>query len=788
MSIVLYSLTAAAILVLCHRFLRPMTRAAALVLLLLPLLFTGRALLTGGVYGPIDLPYLASPLQRQAAEHGIGAPRNVLLTDLYAQMIPWRQAVRWSIGEGRWPLWNPFILCGDILAAAAQPAAYSPFTLLALLLPVAQSLTFSAAITFFIAGAGAFLFLREIGCREITSLIAAAGWMYSTAISFFILWPLGASWALLPLVLTAVDQIVDAGGRPARSSTGVSPVDGGADTARRDAAQLRAGRPPAIRPFFVLTTALVLLLLAGHPETAFHVTVVGVAWGLFRRPTLRAIALAIGAGVVALLFCAVYLLPLLEAVPQTSEHAYRTNVWAAQPRGVHPEQSMARIAVDLFPFLHLRRWNLEHARFVNPDSAAVGSLLLAAALFAIWRVRSRDTWFFFALLLFALVARAEPWWFERPLQKLPLFDIALNARFSFAAAFSLVTLAALGLEAADRWLPVTNLVVLVLLGAGTWWIGRSDLIATPQMPWGGSKIAAELIALALAALLIRSPRALPMFFALLLLQRVVEEGRAYPTLPASAAYPPVPIFSAIDRSEPFRIVGTGDAFPPGTSAMYGLEDTRGYQAMTLQRLIETYPLWSKPQPVWFNRVDDLTRPFLSFLNVRYAITAEEETPPGWKEAARQPGARLLENERVLPRAFVPRRVRLGIAEAKALEEMAVETDFSEHAWIVASEEPHQRDNGPGTVAIGEDHFDVTMERPGWLVISQSAWKGWRAYVDGKRVGIQIANHAFLSVYVPQGRHQVRLVYLPQSFVTGRMISAITLLGLFAFAAIRRFRR
>ena len=33
--------------------------------------------------------------------------------------------------------------------------------------------------------------------------------------------------------------------------------------------------------------------------------------------------------------------------------------------------------------------------------------------------------------------------------------------------------------------------------------------------------------------------------------------------------------------------------------------------MTFTRYVYTYDLWCKAQPVWFNRVDDLTRPFLS---------------------------------------------------------------------------------------------------------------------------------------------------------------------------------
>jgi len=71
------------------------------------------------------------------------------------------------------------------------------------------------------------------------------------------------------------------------------------------------------------------------------------------------------------------------------------------------------------------------------------------------------------------------------------------------------------------------------------------------------------------------------------------------------------------------------------------------------------------------------------------------------------------------------------------------------------------------------------------VLSQTAWKGWRAYVDGKRVEWHFANHAFLGVHVPAGHHRVRFIYLPESFTRGRNISLATLIALALWVALRR---
>jgi hypothetical protein len=216
--------------------------------------------------------------------------------------------------------------------------------------------------------------------------------------------------------------------------------------------------------------------------------------------------------------------------------------------------------------------------------------------------------------------------------------------------------------------------------------------------------------------------------------------------------------------------------------------------MTFARLADTYPVWSIPQPVSFNAIGDLQPPFLSFLNIKYAIVPiGVDLTPGWRELMKDRSAKLFENTHVLPRAFVPRRIRYERDGVLVLKGMKIAKDFSDMAWIEVPEyKPHEIANGPGTLTIHRDGFnleiDATMAADGWVVASQSAWKGWRAYIDGRRVQMRFANHAFLGVFVPAGRHQVKLQYLPESFTRGRAISFVTLGLLILFGAATRWRR
>jgi hypothetical protein len=758
MSLLLYAATALLLLLVAR-----VSRGAALVLFLLPFCFVGRALLTDSVYGPVDLPYVTEPLREMRLQMGMPEIHNGAMSDLYAQMIPWRKAVQFAYSHGQWPLWNPFMLSGDLLAASAQPAVYSPFTLLAILLPVAKGLTFSAAITFFLAGLGAFLFARELGCRESVALFAAAGWMYSKALAFFVLWAIGGSWALFPFVMLGTRRCV---------------------------------RAPSLRSAALLCAALVLFLLAGHPESVLHAVFVGAIYGLVelarvRRDAGRAIAAAVGAGVVALGLTAIYVLPIVEAAPQTSEHPFRKEVWAKVSHAVAPREAAARILTDLFAHLHGHRWQWGDVRNLPLDSAAVDSIVLGAAIFAVWRIRRGDTWFFGALALFGLLARSAWKPVSDAIQMLPMFDITINERFAFAGAFALVILAALGLEWAverrDRAFGITLGATLFALVIGDAILRRAGIVSIYVNDWGRYAYFGEIGCLAIAALLAMlrpPPRVLvPLLVGALLLQHVCEEGDIYPTLPARAAYPPVPMFAPMKAvKEPFRIVAHAHGFIPGTSALYELEDVRGYEALTFARYIETYRIWCVPQTVWFNRIDDF-RPFLSFLNVRFAIAgADTAVPDGWHLAAKQRGAQLFENDRVIARAFLPRNVHVGVPGEDALRDMALVDDFRDTAWIAAPLPRQEFANGTGRLRVDRDgaglRLVADMDANGWIVISEPAWEGWRAYIDGKRVRMFFANEAFLGLHIPAGHHVARVVYLPDAFVRGRAISLLTLALLF----------
>jgi uncharacterized membrane protein YfhO len=81
--------------------------------------------------------------------------------------------------------------------------------------------------------------------------------------------------------------------------------------------------------------------------------------------------------------------------------------------------------------------------------------------------------------------------------------------------------------------------------------------------------------------------------------------------------------------------------------------------------------------------------------------------------------------------------------------------------------------------------DVEAAAPALVVVSQSFYHDWRASVDGRQTPLLRANYAFQAIAIPQGKHNVRLIYRDRAFEIGATISIITgLVCLFCYLNLK----
>ena len=72
-------------------------------------------------------------------------------------------------------------------------------------------------------------------------------------------------------------------------------------------------------------------------------------------------------------------------------------------------------------------------------------------------------------------------------------------------------------------------------------------------------------------------------------------------------------------------------------------------------------------------------------------------------------------------------------------------------------------------------FDLTVERPGLLFVSEIWHPSWQAYLDGDPIEVYRTNVAFRGVEVPAGRHELRFRYSAAEFRLGFGLSALGVL-------------
>jgi len=80
----------------------------------------------------------------------------------------------------------------------------------------------------------------------------------------------------------------------------------------------------------------------------------------------------------------------------------------------------------------------------------------------------------------------------------------------------------------------------------------------------------------------------------------------------------------------------------------------------------------------------------------------------------------------------------------------------------------------------------SSQQVSWLLLSDTYYPGWRAWVDAQPVPLVRANHAFRAVPIPPGTHEVQMSYMPTHFLLGVLASG-TAIGVLALVSVRKRR-
>ncbi|HOQ28779.1 MAG TPA: YfhO family protein [Armatimonadota bacterium] len=741
--------------------------------LLWPVVLRGEALL--------PLQYAASFYPwKQAGEglpqpgerlNGEPLPWNALLADSVLQYLPWRHFARESLHAGYLPLWNPHQFCGTPFVANYQSALFYPFNLLFWVLPVVHAFGVSAILHLFLAGAFVYLYLRGRGVDRGPALLGGI----TFELSGFVV-----AWLELPTAVNVAVWLPLAFHLYERSRAGAGALRG-----------------------LATTIPLAMILLAGHPQFAFYALLGFALYALVHPPAGRESAqtglipraggwlggLLVCAGVplaLAGLIAAAQVLLMLEL--SRLSHRAGGSLLSLDASGYRnqalPLWSAVVLALpDFFG-------NPMRGDFWGPANRAefvgyVGVLpLLLAALMAVsllvpsirrpWLAAlppggARHVAFFLGLALVAVAGS-----FRTPIgdvlyQIVPgLGRLGSPGRMLYLFTVALAMLAGFGAHALmripTRGKPVALAAAVVGVGGMSVWLLASLMAAA--LGAGDVLGATAGAAFHFCALLVlaggvlagsgRLPR--PTAGALLLLVLVgdllANAWGQNPTAPAALAYPPNPVVTVLKQDPEARFLAITPRWslgeypitvlPPNTATAVGLFDVNGYDSLYgiayksfLNRLAgkETSPAANGNMILFESAEPEVLRA----LGCRYVVTlgplGEEHfelLASGVVNVYRLRGA--------CPRAFL--------------------------------------EGGPGqatlsTMAPTRVMMSLDARGPGQVVLLESYFPGWRAWVDGQPAPVELAREVFRAVPVPAGARRLELHYAPMSFRLGLFL---TLLG------------
>jgi hypothetical protein len=73
-------------------------------------------------------------------------------------------------------------------------------------------------------------------------------------------------------------------------------------------------------------------------------------------------------------------------------------------------------------------------------------------------------------------------------------------------------------------------------------------------------------------------------------------------------------------------------------------------------------------------------------------------------------------------------------------------------------------------------LNVSTNKPGYLILSEIHYPGWRATVDGKKVKVLRGNYIFRVIPLGEGEHEIFLYFVSWPFRIGACISLLSLIG------------
>ncbi len=689
-------------------------------------------------------------------EYPRGVPfKNFLLTDPITQQIPWRDLSFEEIRSGRLPLWNPYQMAGYPLLANIQSAPFYPINILFLILPFTLGwsiLIFSQPL---IAMIGMYLFLRQEKISKEGSIFASIAFAFSGFMVAWLEWgTIGSTAAWMPLMLYFSSKAFI--------------------------------EKKKLFPSVLLSLTVITAFLAGHTQTFFYEMVILVAYMIFSMTVRRDGIKSMIPAFAALCFAGLIVLPLIIVQFQFISLSGRMVDldWHASGWFIPWQNMIQFIAPNFFgnPATgnYWGVWN--YSEFLG----YIGIVPLIFAILALLFVRKRQIFFFGLATILGIVLAFPTMVALLPFQfNIPFLSTAQPTRILFMIDFALVVLAAYGFDAFKKMskihllIPASMILSLGLiymisksmidggsLALENWLVAQRNLI----LPGGFVLLSFSIF---LANIFIpRLRKLLPIFIIVITVIDLFLVMQKYtPFTSSQYFYPEVKLLTFLkDESGINRVMSLDRRIlHPNIATKYRIQMIEGYDPLYLLRYGELLAASNRQKPdiappFGFSRIlttDRYVSPIINLLGVKYILSLNEINDPNLKEVYAQGQTKVYQNMLALPRTFFAAQVSTVTSKEGSIDFLFKEKNLLESA-VVETTQTISGEYAKGKVEVlsyepNRVELKTSNKGEGFLVLTDSFYPTWKAYIDGESSQLFLVDFSFRGVIVPQGDHHVEFI-------------------------------
>jgi hypothetical protein len=763
------------------------------------------------------------------------------------QFVPWWSFAWERIRFGELPLWNPYLGMGAPLVANYQSAIFYPPNWIYFILDTIGGTTWMAwgqallvALHLAWAGIGAILLAKKLGIGELGQSIAGlsyglCGYLVSRA-GFL---SINSATAWLPWIILAVTVVTDhLRDRYRIFSFSSQRVDVGNFILRNK----------WLVSVLWLSLIIGLLLLAGHAQIAWYAMLFTTGWTIFLSldntrsvPLINALTVLLLVVLLGSALAAVQLIPTGEYLLE-SQRSGSVDYTSAMSYSFWPWQFLTFLAPDLFGSpVDGDFWG--YANYWE-GAVYIGLVPFFLALIAISaRVRKsseiRGLWHhlisFLVIVIIISFVLALGWYtpvFPWLFRHIPTFDMFQGpARFSILAVFSLALLAGIGTEfwrkpagKALYWtrlgtmgalaVALTASVAPIVTGlsgdsiepslfrsiamAGVWGVGFG--ILTLAAPENGEREISHanwnrwqwaVCVWVTADLLVAWWGIIPgidrEFYAddpeiTDPVKSMVDDGRLY--LPESVEVQLK--FERFFRFETFEVEEVGSDWQalrasllPNISLLDRIPSANNFDPLLPGR----YAIWMSE----LSNLDEGSRKELLSLMSVQVIERITDDP--------EKNIEFLEVDSLPRISWVPCARFVDDAEAALELVLNGALDYSREVVLEGLSESSNdcltNESNPTITMLADEPGRISLSilsaSPGYLVISDVWYPGWRSFLDNQPIDLYRANYLFRGISIPTGEHELVITYQNEWFKLGMIVSMISwlLLGILAVIHLKK---